>query len=336
MYYTENYHLPQWEETDRIMRTDFNAAMASLEGGLTECRDAAAAGSVQASSALYAGLFRLAYNHWHAAAALESFPAQAGVFRQGFAEGEGGKAPNMIQMEDQMWMTNAEELMNMTHLRPTISSSEISSAKGKDNMDIYFTPPYGGRLNAFVLDISFNSSGGSNTGLCTISLYKGKELVGSVPGDMRLTGNGGTVSKMPVDFLLHPQQRYRLHIQMTKLDFTATIKVNKAVDCLQVTGYQIPGTTINCPISAEEDGQGGLFLLHYDSYGEGADITLTWDGETLTPLTVRGIIDKQGRQIKEAEFRLARRIPASSSARLAVQCHSGGDFSLYDWGAVLL
>ena len=46
MNYTENYHLPQWEETDRIMRTDFNAAMASLEGGLTECRDAAAAGSV--------------------------------------------------------------------------------------------------------------------------------------------------------------------------------------------------------------------------------------------------------------------------------------------------
>ena len=67
MNYTENYHLPQWEETDRIMRTDFNAAMASLEGGLTECRDAAAAGSVQAGSALYAGLFRLAYNHWRLA-----------------------------------------------------------------------------------------------------------------------------------------------------------------------------------------------------------------------------------------------------------------------------
>ena len=24
MNYTEKYHLPQWEETDRIMRTDFN------------------------------------------------------------------------------------------------------------------------------------------------------------------------------------------------------------------------------------------------------------------------------------------------------------------------
>lgn len=36
MNYTENYHLPQWEETDRIMRTDFNEAMANIDGGIAE------------------------------------------------------------------------------------------------------------------------------------------------------------------------------------------------------------------------------------------------------------------------------------------------------------
>ena len=41
MNYTENYHLPQWEETDRIMRTDFNAAMANLEAGITEAKTTA-------------------------------------------------------------------------------------------------------------------------------------------------------------------------------------------------------------------------------------------------------------------------------------------------------
>jgi len=35
MNYTENYHLPQWEETDRIMRTDFNQMCADIESGLT-------------------------------------------------------------------------------------------------------------------------------------------------------------------------------------------------------------------------------------------------------------------------------------------------------------
>ena len=31
MNYTENYHLPQWVETDRVQMEDFNAAMASID-----------------------------------------------------------------------------------------------------------------------------------------------------------------------------------------------------------------------------------------------------------------------------------------------------------------
>ena len=36
MNYTEKYHLPQWDETDRIMRVDFNDAMAGIETGMSE------------------------------------------------------------------------------------------------------------------------------------------------------------------------------------------------------------------------------------------------------------------------------------------------------------
>ena len=44
MNYTEKYHLPQWEETDRIMRTDFNQMCADMEAGLNKTnQDAAAA-----------------------------------------------------------------------------------------------------------------------------------------------------------------------------------------------------------------------------------------------------------------------------------------------------
>ena len=35
MNYTENYQLPQWVETDRIMMEDFNEAMAKVESGIT-------------------------------------------------------------------------------------------------------------------------------------------------------------------------------------------------------------------------------------------------------------------------------------------------------------
>lgn len=41
MNYTEKYHLPQWEETDRIMRVDFNEAMSCLEEGIADAKGAA-------------------------------------------------------------------------------------------------------------------------------------------------------------------------------------------------------------------------------------------------------------------------------------------------------
>ena len=36
MNYTENYHLPQWVETDRVQMEDFNEAMANIEEGLAD------------------------------------------------------------------------------------------------------------------------------------------------------------------------------------------------------------------------------------------------------------------------------------------------------------
>ena len=50
MNYTENYHLPQWEETDRIMRTDFNQMCADMEAGLDKTARNAAADTAAARS----------------------------------------------------------------------------------------------------------------------------------------------------------------------------------------------------------------------------------------------------------------------------------------------
>ena len=38
MNYTKNYHLPQWEETDRVMRTDFNQMCADIDQGVAEAK----------------------------------------------------------------------------------------------------------------------------------------------------------------------------------------------------------------------------------------------------------------------------------------------------------
>ena len=36
MNYTQNYQLPQWESSDRILMDDFNDAMEKIEGGLSD------------------------------------------------------------------------------------------------------------------------------------------------------------------------------------------------------------------------------------------------------------------------------------------------------------
>lgn len=38
MNYTEKYHLPQWEDSDRVMRTDFNQMCVNIENGIKEVK----------------------------------------------------------------------------------------------------------------------------------------------------------------------------------------------------------------------------------------------------------------------------------------------------------
>ena len=336
MNYTENYHLPQWEKTDRVLMEDFNDAMNSLETGLTACHSMAEAGGSDAKNALNAGLYRMAYNHWHAVAAPDAFAGQAGVFRQGFAEGEGGNAPGMVQMEDGMWMVNGDARLTINNMLSSITSTEISSDNGKDNMTINFTPSYSGRLTGIQLLAYFNVSGGSNSGLYTLSLYERGQLVAESSGDMGLTTLGSTYVTLPANIQLHAKYSYQVKLQMTKLDFYANIKLEKNASCMTVTGYQIPSSAISCPLSFAETSQKGLFLVHYDSLGEGGSLSLTWDGEEMTPLAIRTITNERGKTVKEAEFRLTREIPANSNAQLKLECNKGGEIVLYDWGAILL
>ena len=51
MNYTKNYRLPQWVKEDRIMMDDFNAAMSSMESGMTRtAAQAAEAKSIAATA----------------------------------------------------------------------------------------------------------------------------------------------------------------------------------------------------------------------------------------------------------------------------------------------
>ena len=51
MNYTPNHHLPQWVESDRVRMEDFNAAMSSIDSGLTNAVSKANAAQAAAQEA---------------------------------------------------------------------------------------------------------------------------------------------------------------------------------------------------------------------------------------------------------------------------------------------
>ena len=51
MNYTNNYHLPQWVETDRIQMEDFNQMCEDIDGGITAAKAAASTAQTTANAA---------------------------------------------------------------------------------------------------------------------------------------------------------------------------------------------------------------------------------------------------------------------------------------------
>ena len=54
MNYTQNYHLPQWVETDRILRTDFNDMASAIDAALKTNADGLSAETAARESAVAA------------------------------------------------------------------------------------------------------------------------------------------------------------------------------------------------------------------------------------------------------------------------------------------
>jgi hypothetical protein len=205
-----------------------------------------------------------------------------------------------------------------------------------------FTPPYSGRLTQLRLTGNYTGNDGIvNNGACTMTLTNlttGQvEVKVNASLGFNFSGSKGTFP-VDVDWLLHGAQQYRLDVTLNALDITVnlypdlTATSNYALTCV---GYQLAEASVS-KTAAGEESLGGIALAHYTTWGNGGALSLTWDGETISPACTRTITDQAGRTVQEAEFRKNSTIPASSSLTLNLACEAGGELSLYDWGAMML
>lgn len=333
MNYTENYHLPQWEETDQIMRVDFNEAMSNLDSGLTACRDTAAQGSTQANAALLQGLFRLAYNHYFHLLDAEKDLWQTGVFTQSFARGAGGKVTGMLQQENMVWTGQYQDDPG-TDAVSTARKVQAMAETG-DTYSFSFSARRGVHVTGIKLtgNVNWPSSTANNYTIRLVN--KSKNTVDAeIHSTLELISSARFV--MPVDFVLHTNQAYQIDIIREEQEFPQ-VWIASTTNYLELENT--PNTAGVATLTIKDNGanMGGLVLVHYTSWGTGGTLSLNWDSEMIAPCAVREITIKDGRKLQVAEFRRTSEIPDSSSTiKLTLTCSEGGDMELYRMGGVLV
>jgi len=353
MDYTKNYHLPQWVDDDLIRRTDFNDAMASIESGLTAHQSG--------QDGIRDSLYRAACNNWRQLSAMSIAPWQDGVLRQEFIAASNYQvsgAPNdgtgTLRLYDGRWFANCGTAGTAAAVNATAKEiSPLSYEKKSNKYVVTFTPPYPvilQRLCGFGHYSRDSSSGARQTEGCTGRLYIDAtgELVkeATYTGELfdALAGSGYSEFGLWLGVPVHQGVRYRYEVQMTKdlvlpceygLGVGKTDYSGSAVNVFYCAGTNRASATFSGKLSMETPAAEGIALARYATYGAAGNVTLEWQGKTLTPRTVRSVTYK-GKAAQEAEFLLKGPLPTESTLKLTAHCGKNGEFILYDWGATAI
>jgi hypothetical protein len=347
---TENLNLPQWESTDAFQRADFNNAFAALDTGYAAVMTVAERAESMASAALdgtaaeeanFDRLCRAAYNHWHLLETTGGSAWQLGRFSQGFAEEDNDHtfSGTVLQRDDLVWIGNNGGLLTLDSMRSTLSQS-YKLNNSNNNYYINFTPPYSGRVTKLTLSGSYSGNTDGNTGACTVTLVNRTtgETEATTASTFGLSGgnSGSGQFSLDFDFLVHAAQDYRIYVVLDTMNFSPGFSADLTGSCLTVQGYQLPSASITHSWQEPGTSSGGVVLVQYGAWGNGASLRLQWDDEVLEPVLVRPISDGAGGTRQEAEFRRSDTVPADSTLTLHLACDEGSEVWAYRWGAMLL
>lgn len=347
MQYTENYHLPQWVKSDRIMMQDFNQMCADLEAGMTE--NAQTAAEVRQNSAALdqktlARLQRIAYNQYSAAQAMSTFPWQVGMFHQNPAKdgsnvtgtalwkgvcfagkGPAGYSPGTLSQYMEQLTTLKIVKGNLAACQPLTASICIPG-------EVY--------MNRISLTGNYSNNVDGTSSPARLSLFNQDtgelEVVQTV--DIKRSGVYAGLVNGPVDTFLafHTGQHYLLKLEPLAAVYDAEFSL--------LSGTEVPlyGIMNNNSITAthtmreHEGSSGGLLIVRGLVFGPGSTLTATWDGEEVPLHTTRMVKTSDGRLVREMAYYRNGPIPAETTFSLHFQLGEQGAFLFYDWGAVLL
>lgn len=344
MDYTQNYHLPQWEKSDRLLMDDFNQMCASIDEGISTVKASAdrlasqiAGNAGSADAALKRGLFRNAYNRYHAAASLGELPRQLGFFYQKLTSGVCGKTgfENLLAKgSSAVWLANSGKAVDRCDFQSycTVSSRLSVSSSASTPLVFECTTPGAGYFSEFLFSSAGECSIPQGTNLrfrvTLLNLNTGKKDV-----DKEITVNYNVEFPIYIwireKFFFH-QAKYRVTIAPVNTNYTGVYACIPYACTVKSAAGSMRKT-----VEVGETSMDGFVSLVYEDYGSAA-LQLKWDGKTVAPYTTYSYAGGDGRSVKEIIWRRGGEVPASTTFQIDVSCSAGSDATLYNWGMALI
>ena len=362
MDYTQNYHLPQWEKTDRVLMDDFNSAMANLDEGISAAQSTAealagqiskvdqdarsrdSANTASAQSALRSGLFRAAYNQYHAACALAPLPRQNGFFHQkllpeccsqtGFSGFQGwngaaiwaAKAGTVFTHKN--LIEDAQVVQQMTLTGSHTNSSPLIAEITTPGPGFFTMVKFAGTIRNVTASSAHWRVVWENLDTNEIEM----QFEQTISLDQSTMSNN-TFRSLDRTLFFH-QGHYRLTITPLDCPYTGYYS-NHGDYSFYATTLDTGKATIERTLALGETGTDGLLSLVLQEQGPGRTLKLTWDGKTVQPFRTH-TYSVDGQTLTELEFRKGGSVNANSSVKLEIQCQTGHSIILRSWGVILI
>lgn len=347
MNYTENFHLPQWAKSDRIMMEDFNQMCKDMEDGMTGNAQKAQNAS-QSSDALdkktLHRLCRVAYNHYSAVQNMSPLPWQAGVFHQNPSQ-DGSNVSNAAKWNGVCFAGNGPMGTipgNLSEYSQQVSPLKIVKNHPEACVPLEVSIYMEGctYLNRFSLcgDVSNNVPNTSAPARLTLTNQDTGEIELSQTIDIKMDIASGYKSNLFVDTFVpfHGGQHYLLKIEPLAAVFDAQIDFLVSAQTVLYGFYSSGSITAAHTMRECEGSSGGLLIVRGLVNGPDGQLTVKWDGKEVPLYTTRMVRIPDGRCVREMVYYRDEPIPAETKFDLRFDTGEFGSCLFYDWGAVLL
>ena len=338
MNYTENYHFPQWEETDRVMRTDFNQMCADMEAGLVASRIR----QEELEQQELERFCRTAYNHYTLVRKMETKSEQVGVFYRNPLDDRSGLTGMGLWNGVYFTAKNSNEVNYEVFAKSWNQLSALHVERDKlaeaTPLTATFRVPAPAEVRRFCLRSNHRDILPDKPVPCRLT------VTNQETGRVEFTTEFGLLGTQAGENYIHIIQA--AFCIFNDVDYLLTIVPLEAA-CTLDAYITMEAVTQIFPRFAEgvasvkwtlpksESGAGAMVVFRCTVAGTGGKMSLFWDGVEREPFMVRDVPGDERYLVKDFVFLRGDAVSSGSEISFRFECDDGGCILLYDWGGML-